>query len=112
MTERNLDPLASPLRRPAVARSITWVLAVLLLIAAVIICAVVNGPGTAAASVFSNALAVSSLLSVLPVLVLWYLDRRERESPWAFAAAFLWGGLIATTIALPINTAAIIAVTG
>ncbi len=50
-------------------------------------------------------------MSIFPLLILWYLDRRERESPYAFAAAFLWGGLIATSIALPINTAAIIAVT-
>jgi hypothetical protein len=52
----------------------------------------------------------STLLSALPVLILWYLDRRERESPWLFAAAFLWGGLIATTLALPANTAVIFAV--
>ena len=41
-----------------------------------------------------------------------YLDRRERETPWLFAAAFLWGGLIATAFALPVNTAAIMAVAG
>jgi RsiW-degrading membrane proteinase PrsW (M82 family) len=106
-----LDPLASPLRRPRVARALTWTLGALLLVAAVVICAVVGGLGTEAARVFVDALALSSLMSLLPVLILWFLDRRERETPWAFAAAFLWGGLIATTIALPINTAAIVAVT-
>jgi RsiW-degrading membrane proteinase PrsW (M82 family) len=50
-------------------------------------------------------------MSMLPILILWFLDRRERESPYGFAAAFLWGGLIATTVALPFNTAAIMAVT-
>jgi RsiW-degrading membrane proteinase PrsW (M82 family) len=105
-----LDPLASPLRRPRVAKALTWTLAILLLIAALMICAVVGGLGSAAANVFFRALAVSSALSLLPILVLWFLDRRERESPWAYAAAFLWGGLIATTLALPINTAAIVAV--
>jgi RsiW-degrading membrane proteinase PrsW (M82 family) len=106
-----LDPLASPLRRPRVAKALTWTLGVLLFIAALIICAVVGGLGSAAAHVFANALVLSSLMSALPIAILWFLDRRERETPWGFAAAFLWGGLIATTIALPINTAAIFAVT-
>ena len=48
--------------------------------------------------------------ALCPILILWYLDRRERESPWLFAAAFLWGGLIATTLALPANTAVILAI--
>ena len=37
--------------------------------------------------------------------MLWFLDRRERETQWQFAAAFLWGGFIATALALPFNTA-------
>ena len=106
-----LDPLASPLRRPRVARAFTWTLAVLLAFAALIICAVVAGLGSAATGVFFRALAISSVMSLIPILILWYLDRREREAPYAFAAAFLWGGLIATTVALPLNTAAILAVT-
>jgi len=106
-----LDPLASPLRRPRVARALAWTLGILLAFAALVICAVVAGLGSAATGVFVRALALSSAMSLIPILVLWYLDRRERESPYAFAAAFLWGGLIATTVALPLNTAAIMAVT-
>jgi RsiW-degrading membrane proteinase PrsW (M82 family) len=48
---------------------------------------------------------LSSLLSVVPLGVLWFLDRRERESVWLLAAAFLWGGGIATALSLPFNTA-------
>ena len=106
-----LDPLATPLRRPRVARALAWTLGILLAFAALIICAVVAGLGSAATGVFVRALALSSAMSLIPILVLWYLDRRECESPYAFASAFLWGGLIATTIALPLNTAAIMAVT-
>jgi len=103
-------PLASPLRRPRVARTVTIAMAVLLLLAALVICAVVGGLGSEATRVFFTALAGSSLLSLLPLSILWFLDRRERESPALFAVAFLWGGLIATTIALPANTMVIAAV--
>ena len=103
-------PLASPLRRPRVARTVSISIGLLLVLAALIICAVVGGLGSEAAHVFVVALAFSSLLSVIPLVILWFLDRRERESPWLFAAAFLWGGLIATTIAMPANTAVIFAI--
>ena len=46
----------------------------------------------------------------MPVIILRYLDRRERESPWVFAIAILWGALIATGMALPLNTGIIMAV--
>jgi RsiW-degrading membrane proteinase PrsW (M82 family) len=107
-----LPPLASPLRRPRVARWAAFGIGALLLGAALIICAVVLGLGSAATRVFLTALALSSALSILPLAILWYLDRRERESPWLFAAAFLWGGLIATAFALPANTAVIMAIAG
>jgi protease PrsW len=57
------------------------------------------------ASVFYRALALSSVLAAVPLAILWFLDRRERETPWLFAATFLWGGFIATALALPLNTA-------
>jgi len=107
-----LPPLASPLRQPQVARRTSIGLGVLLVLSALIICAAVGGLGSEATRVFLNALALSSALSLLPIAILWYLDRRERETPWLFAAAFLWGGVIATAFALPINTAAILAVAG
>jgi RsiW-degrading membrane proteinase PrsW (M82 family) len=53
--------------------------------------------------VFLLALGAAALASLVPVAILWFLDRRERESPWLFAVAFLWGGLIATGLALPLN---------
>ncbi|MGI9246658.1 MAG: hypothetical protein ACR2I8_08160, partial [Steroidobacteraceae bacterium] len=85
------DPLASPLRRPRVARTLAWTLGALLLLAAATICAVIGGLGSDAAVVFVRALALSSAMALLPLGILWFLDRRERETPSAFAAAFLWG---------------------
>ena len=57
------------------------------------------------ASVFFRALVLSGMLSILPLALLWLLERRERQTPWLFAAAFLWGGCIATALALPFNSA-------
>jgi hypothetical protein len=56
-------------------------------------------------SVFFRALALSGLLAIVPISLLWVLERRERQTPWLFAVAFLWGGCIATGFALPFNTA-------
>jgi RsiW-degrading membrane proteinase PrsW (M82 family) len=107
-----LPPLASPLRQPRIARRTAIGVGALLVLSALIICAAVGGLGSEATRVFLKALMLSSALSLLPIAILWYLDRRERETPWLFAAAFLWGGLIATAFALPFNTAAIMAVAG
>jgi RsiW-degrading membrane proteinase PrsW (M82 family) len=56
-------------------------------------------------AVFLHALLLSTALAIIPVTILWFLDRRERENPWMLAAAFLWGGCIATALSLPLNTA-------
>jgi len=57
------------------------------------------------ASVFFRALALSGMLALVPLSLLWLLERRERQTPWLFAAGFLWGGCIATALALPFNSA-------
>lgn len=57
------------------------------------------------AAVFFAALAGATAMSIVPLAILWFLDRRERETPWLFAVAFLWGAFIATGLALPVNSA-------
>ncbi|HSD41213.1 MAG TPA: PrsW family intramembrane metalloprotease [Burkholderiales bacterium] len=76
-----------------------------LAIAAYIQLGLLSGLRPDIATVFYAALAASSALAVVPLAILWFLDRRERETPWLFAAAFFWGAVIATALALPFNTA-------
>jgi len=106
MTHSGNDRLVmgSPLRRRGVSKAITAVLLVILVFATLVQLVVFTGMPPGLIGVFLRALALSSLLAVVPIGVLWFLDRRERETPWLFAAAFLWGGCIATALALPFNT--------
>src|SRR5438093_150886 len=96
--------LGSPLRRPGASKVICAVLSVLLAFATIVNLAVLTGLGPDVLSVFDRALARSTVLAIIPLAVLWFLDRRERESPLLFASAFLWGGCIATGLALPFNS--------
>jgi RsiW-degrading membrane proteinase PrsW (M82 family) len=94
----------SPLNRPKVAKFAAIALAVLVIISANFIVKDIISPlEPDALQVFWLALLWGGLLSVIPLSVLWFLDRREPESPWLYAFIFLWGALIATTLAKPVN---------
>ena len=97
--------MGSPLRRSGVCLVICAVLLAVLALAALVHLAVLISMRPDVAGVFFRALALSSVLAIVPLALLWFLDRRERENPWLFAAAFLWGGLISTALALPFNSA-------
>ena len=95
----------SPLRRRGPCLSIGAALLAILALATRIQLGLLGGLRADLAAVFYTALAASTALAVVPIAILWYLDRRERETPWLFAAAFFWGAVIATALALPFNTA-------
>lgn len=94
----------SPLRHPRYARLVVGALALVLLFAVAMVFSTIVRLSPGVLQVFLTALGVASIASLIPITILWFLDRRERESPWLFAIAFLWGGLIATGLALPLNT--------
>jgi len=101
---------APPLRKTRVCGMIDVILIGLLVLAVLIHLSLVSHLDADVAAVYLRALAISSVLSLVPISILWFLDRRERESPWMLALAFLWGGVIATTLSLPLNTALLRAV--
>ncbi len=57
----------------------------------------------AALVVYAIAFALCAVASLPALALLWYLDRREREAPWVFFGALLWGGLVATGLSLILN---------
>gem|GEM_PF-6020219 len=81
--------MGSPLRRSRVGKAIAAALLVILAFATLVQLVVFTGMPPRLLGVFLRALALSSLLALVPLSILWFLDRRERESPWLFAAAFL-----------------------
>ena len=107
LSDPRYDPLltGSPLRQRGTSTVIGAVLFVVLAFAALVQLGALVTVRSDIAAVFLKALTLSSVLAIVPLAVLWFLDRRERESAWLFAAAFLWGGFVATAIALPFNNA-------
>jgi len=97
--------IGSPLRRRGVCIVICAALIAVLAFATLLHLGMLVSMRPDVVRVFLRALTLSSLLATVPLTVLWFLDRRERETPWLFAAAFLWGGCIATALAMPFNTA-------
>ncbi len=108
MGDSNADRLllGSPLRRRGACIAIGAALAALLGFATLVQFGLAASLRPDVAMVLLRALFLSSLLATVPLVILWFLDRRERESPWLFAAALFWGACIATALALPFNNAA------
>lgn len=95
----------SPLSQPRKAIPIVLFLAVLVIISAIVLIRDFFGGMTPAGfQIFLLSLAGTLLISIIPLAILWFLDRREPESKWLYLIAILWGALIATALAYPINT--------
>ena len=71
--------MGSPLRRGGVSKGIAASLLVILAFATLVQLAVFTSMPPGLFSVFLRALALSSLLALVPLGILWFLDRRERS---------------------------------
>jgi RsiW-degrading membrane proteinase PrsW (M82 family) len=107
LTDRRYDAAltGSPLRRRGMGSAISAALLVVLAFAAFVQLSALASVPSDIARIFLKALTLSGFLAVVPLAVLWFLDRRERESAWLLAAAFLWGGFVATALSMPFNNA-------
>lgn len=103
---------SSPLSRPKFASFVIILLGVLLFLSTSSIVNNIIAPNSAKGGIpiFLMALAWSGFLCIIPIAILWFLDRREPESKWLYVIALLWGALIATGVAQPINALIINAV--
>jgi RsiW-degrading membrane proteinase PrsW (M82 family) len=100
--------LGSPLRRRAVALPVSLALAAILLFAAIQLIAtlsVLAQRRELALAVFVTSLVLSTIGALVPITILRFLYRRERESAWLYVVALLWGAVIATGLSLPANGA-------
>ncbi len=95
----------SPLRRPGFAQLTVGALLIALAFASFMVLRIPLQMSVKPdmLMVYLTAIGIAAVISLFPLTILWFLDRRERESPWLFVAAFLWGGLLATGLALPLN---------
>lgn len=79
----------SPLSRPRVAKFVVIVLALLVVIGPSFIIEDILTPlQPDALNVFFIALLWGGLLSIIPLAILWFLDRREHEATWLYILAF------------------------
>lgn len=57
--------------------------------------------------IYLLALLTAAFLSIPAVLLLWYLDRREREPAWLYWGALLWGVVVASGLIFILNATGI-----
>ena len=93
----------SPLHKPWAAVLILAALGVLILFALLQIVSIFAFAPENVLRVFFSALGLAIVAGLPALALIWYLDRRERESLWVFFGALLWGMLVATGLALFLN---------
>lgn len=94
----------SPLSRPRNAIVAVIVLVMLLLASTFSLFRVYFSTlSPTAVQVYIMGLLGTFLVTLCPLAILWFLDRREPESRWLYLIALLWGALIASGIAFPVN---------
>ena len=102
-SELALASYGSPLRKPVIGWLLAAALLALIIFSLTQLVPFFKSSNPQHVRVLLTALAVTGAITVIPVLILRWLDRREPE-PWVlYVLALAWGGLIATGIAGDIN---------
>ena len=79
------------LRKSRVCGAVDATLAILFVGAVVVHLSLLARLDSDVVGVFCVAVLASTLLSLVPVAVVWFLDRRERETPFLLAVPFCGG---------------------
>lgn len=99
-----LAAYGSPLRKPVIGWMLVAALLALLIFSLTQLVPFFRSSNPQYGRVLLMALVITGAITLIPVLILRWLDRREPE-PWLFYfLSFAWGGLIATAIAGDVNT--------
>jgi protease PrsW len=95
--------VGSPLRKPVFGCLFIIALHVLLAIAFLGHYAIWVSEPLPAVTIFTGTIIAATIMSIPALAVLWFLDRRERESVWLFGSAVIWGGVISTGLSAIFN---------
>lgn len=93
----------SPLRRRSVQIAVIAALLLVLAVSTFFILFSAFRLNMRARELFFAGIPIALGMSLVPLAILWFLDRRERESPWVAVLALIWGAVVATGLALPLN---------
>jgi RsiW-degrading membrane proteinase PrsW (M82 family) len=104
-----LASYGSPLRKPVVGWLIVAGLLLLLAFGLVQVAGFFLTGRPGAVAILLQALLIAGLISLVPIAVLRWLDRREPEPWFMYALAIAWGGLIATGVSATVNVRAMAA---
>ncbi|MCL4488830.1 MAG: PrsW family intramembrane metalloprotease [Chloroflexi bacterium] len=95
----------SPLRRPLYAAIFCTVLVAVFAIGAYNLLWPLYGGAPQIISTFLLGSLFAAIASIPAILLVWYLDRREHESPLLLAGAAVWGAVVSTSFSLLFGTA-------
>jgi RsiW-degrading membrane proteinase PrsW (M82 family) len=90
----------SPLRRPAYAVLFVIVLVALLGLGAYNLLWPLSGGSPRMIQAFGVSVLIAALASLPAIMLVWYLDRREHESPLLLAGAAVWGAVVSVSLSL------------
>lgn len=93
----------SPLRRPTNAAMAGILFAILLGVGAYNLLWPLYGGAPRMIEAFVLGACIATIASVPAVLLVWFLDRREHESPLLLAGTALWGAVVSASMSLVFN---------